>query len=1520
MYNRMLCCAMMSVAPIALRTHFAAAPHAWEQARHVTNAGVPTTRATDAGEPTPGTHEVEIVGVDYAFKVPDNIPAGPTTFRFRNDGKVAHELNISLLRKDATLQQFMNSPGSAYREATVGVLFAAPGRRASARLVTDLLPGRTYALICINKDTPKAQPHFAKGMFSAFTVASHPAPPAPGMRVDTIIASEYAYRYPRTLVAGHHRFAFVNAGKVRHEFVMLLLKRGVTLQQILDVQKSGGNVDPMIEDAIGVLHSPPGTSPLALLDVDMLPGREYTIICTLSNDEKSPPHVMLGMQGSIRVTPLAIRSPPLRDTMPARDIVFVGVAVIDVAAGRAIRDRTVVIRGTRVVAMGPRETIAVPRGARVLDGKGKFLIPGLWDMHGHIYPHEKGAPTDERAWQLPLYIATGVTGVRDMWTNLEDFTQMRTWNAAAAAGRLVTPRIVSTGPMLDGPTGIFRDIAIVVTSAAAANRVVDSIANGGARAVKIHNAIPREAFFALAARSRERGLPLIGHVPTAVTVREAIAAGQSDIEHYTESDGCASAGAEAEAMRLRTDTSRRPPPGRVQQVILDGYDARRCADLMKLLVAHGIWVTPTLVAAQYLLDPADPTITSRGELQYVPAAERTAWNTTRETAVRRMSPAILELRRRVFAAQQNLVGTMQRAGVRLMIGTDVSNDWLVPGFSVHDELALFVRSGMTAAEALRAATLTPAKYLHATDSLGTIATGHIADLVLLDADPLDDIHATKRIRAVIARGRYLDRTALDSLLSTARSRADQLSPRHNRQDSTQFAFTHVTVTDVANGRSIADRTVVVRGSRILAVADGSAVPSAGTRIVDGRGKFLIPGLWDMHAHAVRDTPNTLPLFVANGITGVRDMGDDLDSTMAAAARDRSGQRASPRFVLAGAIIDGAPTVYPDVSVTARTPAEGRHWVDSMAKRGVDFIKAYEMLRPEVAAAIVDEARMHHLGVVGHVPLTMNAGAVSDLGYRSIEHLRNVDVACSSVADSLIAAATDQLRAGERDGRPGGAVRGAIFDARAVRLLATFDPVRCDSLLRRFRRNNTWQVPTFVVADFFFTRSDTAQRLRAILRFIPSSTRADWIKASQGRDAAQAQLAAQLGGAPALADLLVRSRARYHTIFRRMLALGVPVLAGTDFGNPWITPGFSLHDELALFVRDGMSPLDALRSATLSPAQFLGATDSLGTVAPGKLADLVLLDADPLLDIDNTRRIRAVVTNGRLFDRAALDTILATAERDARAGSDAPPLVLAQRVAQVDTEAAEPMIVEHPNGTLFVAGIGGPWPRDSEYYANRAHWDSLLRDRLWKSRDHGTTWTSVDLGPSARSVIGNSDVDLAAAPDGTLYLASMTWADSVHEGQRIAIGVSHDAGATWSWKVLSDHRFDDRPWVVVAPDGSAHVIWNDGKGVQHVVSHDNGRTWSTPSRVHESGGSSHLAVGPHGELAVRLIPWSASHNYLNPGVDLIAVSTDGGTHWKTWRAPGERDWGTWAPGAAHWGGTVVRRFSLATGRRIAVART
>jgi hypothetical protein len=217
------------------------------------------------------------------------------------------------------------------------------------------------------------------------------------------------------------------------------------------------------------------------------------------------------------------------------------------------------------------------------------------------------------------------------------------------------------------------------------------------------------------------------------------------------------------------------------------------------------------------------------------------------------------------------------------------------------------------------------------------------------------------------------------------------------------------------------------------------------------------------------------------------------------------------------------------------------------------------------------------------------------------------------------------------------------------------------------------------------------------------------------------------------------------------------------------------------------------------------------------------------------------------------------------------LVIADPVHVIDLLAREPMVVEHPDGTLFVAGYSDPNPK------------------LWKSKDRGATWTRVNVGTEADGAIGNSDVDLAMAKDGTLYFAQMGFDRSVGQGTHIAMGVSRDAGANWKWSMLSRTRFVDRPWVRVAPDGTSHAIWNDQAGVAYTRSTDRGLTWSKERRIHDKGGSSHLAIGPNGELAARVAPIAASGNKLDEGVELIAVSTDDGATWHKRKAPGERDW-------------------------------
>jgi len=260
-------------------------------------------------ESAPKPREVEAVGTEYSFQIPSDLAPGPTTFRFNNKGKKSHELNIFLLKPGVKVTQVieLQKAGKSTQdlvERPVGVLFAEPGRRSGARLLTDLLAGREYGVICIFSDTANAPKHYEMGMYSTIRVQSRkPASVAAMPRVDSIVGVDYAFsRYPKTLAPGRHTFLFRNEGKFRHEVSMTLLKRGVTVARVVEADKAGASVDSLFESGIGVLWSRAGETPLGRLEVDLLPGREYLIDCGFSNDDKSPPHYALGMYGSIVVS------------------------------------------------------------------------------------------------------------------------------------------------------------------------------------------------------------------------------------------------------------------------------------------------------------------------------------------------------------------------------------------------------------------------------------------------------------------------------------------------------------------------------------------------------------------------------------------------------------------------------------------------------------------------------------------------------------------------------------------------------------------------------------------------------------------------------------------------------------------------------------------------------------------------------------------------------------------------------------------------------------------------------------------------------------------------------------------------------------------------------------------------------------------------------------------------------------------------------------------------------------------
>jgi imidazolonepropionase-like amidohydrolase len=451
-----------------------------------------------------------------------------------------------------------------------------------------------------------------------------------------------------------------------------------------------------------------------------------------------------------------------------------------------------------------------------------------------------------------------------------------------------------------------------------------------------------------------------------------------------------------------------------------------------------------------------------------------------------------------------------------------------------------------------------------------------------------------------------------------------LFDRASAQNAPLF-IRHVAVVDVKAGQVLSDMTVEIRGRTIAAMdSDRRVRGTRGATVINGRGKYLIPGLWDMHVHLSFPDGAAqifLPVMVANGVLGARDMHSFL-STILSLKRDvATGAQIGPRLFVAGPAVDG-PNSYLPAARVVRTPDEAREAVRQLKAAGADFIKVYSSLPKDSYLAVASEAKNEGIPFVGHVPYPVTAAEASAAGQRSLEHLTEVDVGTSSDEPAIKA---EELEAMNQK-------HGYIPDPN--RLKSTFDSAKAAALFERFRQNNTWQVPTLVV---FYQERQIAEPRRAgddsLLAYIPKILRDYW--RSLPTD---------------IAVKMVSLYAVHADLVSRLNRAGVPILAGSDCPNPFVYPGFSLHDELGLLVHSGLTPAEALRTATTNPATFLGVTDSLGIVAPGKVADLVLLDANPLVDIANTKRIRAVIQGGRLLNRSVLDAMLADAKARAAAGS------------------------------------------------------------------------------------------------------------------------------------------------------------------------------------------------------------------------------------------------------------------------------
>jgi imidazolonepropionase-like amidohydrolase len=433
------------------------------------------------------------------------------------------------------------------------------------------------------------------------------------------------------------------------------------------------------------------------------------------------------------------------------------VNLIDATGAPVRADMTVLVEGKHILQIGKSAETPVPKATRVVDSNGKYLIPGLWDMHVHeIF----GAwlPEDEKIIPL-LFVANGVTGVRDMGGDLEP---LKKWRARIADSKMLGPRMIIAGPMLDGPVPQFPSSA-PVKDAADGRRIVDELQKNGADFIKIQSLIPRDGYFAAAEEAKKNGIVFAGHVPDKVRATEASNAGQKSIEHLTGVfEGCSTV--EEELMAA----PRGPGRGR----FLSTYDPERAQKLIALFVKNQTWQAPTLYweRGEWLIEQTNSGVDPLAK--YAPAAwrERTWPMFTRDIRSGWSTDPVAD-RENFFQAELKMVGEMNKAGVPILAGTDTAAGVRVyPGFSLHEELELLVKAGLTPMEALQAATLNAGKYLGLADT-GTIEKGKRADLVLLDSNPLADIKNTRKIRSVVLAGRYFSREDLDHLLAEVEEEA-----------------------------------------------------------------------------------------------------------------------------------------------------------------------------------------------------------------------------------------------------------------------------------------------------------------------------------------------------------------------------------------------------------------------------------------------------------------------------------------------------------------------------------------------------------------------------------------------------------------------------------------------------------------------------------------------------------------------------------------------------------------------------
>ena len=440
---------------------------------------------------------------------------------------------------------------------------------------------------------------------------------------------------------------------------------------------------------------------------------------------------------------------------------------------------------------------------------------------------------------------------------------------------------------------------------------------------------------------------------------------------------------------------------------------------------------------------------------------------------------------------------------------------------------------------------------------------------------------------------------------------------------------NVNVIDIASGEISPAQDIVVREGRISELGP-TPLAAVGADIHDAGGAYVIPGLWDSHVHVFsspQEPAAAFPLYLLNGITGIRDMGGllPLAETKRTAAAVEAGEMLGPRIILSGAWVDASPGSWPGMFL-ADTPDEARAVVATIKDEGWAAVKSYSMLAEEVYLALAAQAAAEELPLVGHIPESVTLPTAVAAGHDVVEHFGRVTKACSPEEQAMIG----RVRATLGSDAPRAAMIAEMAGHNRI-VLETWDEMLCDRVIAQMKNAGTYVTPTLIVSDFYVGARPAD--LEARMALLPDAISEAWSKPDFRLDAMTDELRA----------IARQSIALDWRTFKRAHDAGVGILAGSDasFANPFIFHGFSLLDEIDRYVAAGLTPQQALFTATIAPAAFLGLSDESGRVAVGMRADLVLLDDNPLVGLETLRQPRAVMVHGTLLDAADLEAMRTT---------------------------------------------------------------------------------------------------------------------------------------------------------------------------------------------------------------------------------------------------------------------------------------